>query len=136
MCSDVEVVISGFKNGGKYREKALNQISQAAETFHSALISDDRKILFRELIFFNLMKTKVTLHKDFLPEDYHYWQRQGWLDQDFYSEKGISKLKSAMAKTLVRKKVKKLLKSCGLETVPLKPVDHEVGSIPVSSIVQ
>lgn len=120
MCADVEVAFSGFKNGGKYREKTLKQISQAAKDFHSALISDDRKILFRELMFFNLMKTKVTLHKDILPEDYHYWQRQGWLDQDFYSEKGIPKLKSAMAKTLVRFKVKKMLKSCGLETVPAK----------------
>ena len=131
LCIDVEVVYRGFKNGGKYREKALNQISQAAKTFHSALTSDGRKILFRELMFFNLMKAKVTLHKDFLPEDYHYWQRQGWLDQDFYSEKGIPKLKSAMAKTLVRKKVKKILKSCGLEAKPLTTVGHEARTITI-----
>jgi multimeric flavodoxin WrbA len=120
MCTDVEVVYPGFKNGGKYRKKALNQITQAAKNFHSSLFSDDRKILFRELMFFNLMKTKVRLHEDFLPEDYHYWQRQGWFDKDFYTEKGIPKLKSAIAKALVRLKVKKMLKSYGLETVSTK----------------
>jgi multimeric flavodoxin WrbA len=108
MCADVEVVYPGFKNGGKYREKMLAQISRAAREFHSALISNHRKILFRELMFFNLMKTKVTLHKDFLPEDYQYWQSNGWLNQDFYSKNGIPKLKSAVAKNLVRMKVKKM----------------------------
>jgi multimeric flavodoxin WrbA len=124
MCTDVEVVYPGFKNGGNYREKVLNQITQAAKDFYSALISDDRNILFRELMFFNLMKTKVTLHKDFLPEDYHYWQSQGWLSQDFYTNKNIPKFKSTIAKTMVRRKVKKMLKSCGLETVLLKTFGH------------
>jgi multimeric flavodoxin WrbA len=114
MGPSIEVVYPGFKNGGKYKEKTLNRIAKGARDFYSALISDDREPLFKELMFFNLMKCKVTLHKDFLPADYEYWQKQGWIDQDFYSENGVPTVKSMIAKALVKRKVNKLIKSCGL----------------------
>lgn len=111
----IEVVYPGFKNGGKYREKTLNKITKGAKEFHSALISVDTKPLFRELVFFNLMKRKVTLHKDYLPADYNYWQKQGWIERDFYSENNVPVLKSIIAKNIVKKKANKLIKSSGLD---------------------
>ena len=121
----IEVVYQGFKNGGPYREKKQNQITQSAREFHAAVFSADRKTAFRELMFFNLMKTKVTMHKDFLPADYHYWKNQGWLDRDFYSEEDIPPIRSAIAKALVRKKAKKMIKSCGLDVEPASAPERD-----------
>lgn len=112
--TSLEVVFPGFINGGKYRERTLDRISRAARDFHSALTTQGRKVMFRELMFFNLMKTKVTLHRDLLPADYDYWEKKGWLGMDFYSEEGLPKFRSAMAKFLVRRKVKKMLNSKGI----------------------
>ncbi|MBN2320438.1 MAG: flavodoxin family protein [Acidobacteria bacterium] len=115
MCASLDVVYPGFMKGGKYREVMLNRISRAARDFYAALQAGDRKPLFRELMFFNLMKTKVTVHKEFLPEDYNYWKRREWLKRDFYTENNVSRFKSAIAKTMVDLKVKKMLKSTGLK---------------------
>jgi len=117
LSTSLEVVYSGFVNNGKYRDQTMDRITQAARDFHSDLISPDRSPMLRELMFFNLMKSKVTLHRDLLPADYLYWKRQGWLDAKFYSDKGIPRLRSAVAKILVKRKVRKLLKSRGLEVV-------------------
>ena len=121
--ASLEVVYPGFLNGGRYRRQILHEISQGAEAFYAALAKQERKPLFRELMFFNLMKTKVTVHKDFLPADYRYWERTGWLQMDFYSEKGLPKFKSTMAKFLVRRKVKSMLHSKGLHAGPPKDFD-------------
>ena len=120
LCASLEVVYPGFLNGGKYRRQILHRISQGAKSFCAALSNHERKPLFRELMFFNLMKTKVTLHKDHLPADYRYWQRKGWLEKEFYSEKSLPKFKSTMARFIVRRKVKKMLSSQGLD--PYAPV--------------
>jgi multimeric flavodoxin WrbA len=120
MGASLEVVYPGFLDGGRYREKILDQIAQAAKDFYSALTKPERKPLFRELMFFNLMKTKVTLHKDFLPADYNYWKGTGWLERNFYSEKSLPKFKSAIAKFLVRQKVKRMLDSKGINTTRQK----------------
>ena len=111
----LDVVYPGFFNGGAYKERILTQISNAARDFHALLTATDRSLLFRELMFFNLMKTKVTVHREFLPEDYNYWKRQGWLDMEFYWEKSIPWLKGFMARTLVKLRVKKMLKAIGME---------------------
>jgi hypothetical protein len=125
MGPSIEVVYPGFKNGGKYRKKTLNKITKGARDFYSALISVDRKPLFTELAFFNLMKRKVTLHKDYLPADYDYWQKQGWIDRDFYSENSIPVLKSIIAKVLVKRKANKLIKSGGLNVEFDQGASHE-----------
>ena len=119
--ASIEVVYPGFLNGGRYRRQILHRISRGAAEFYAALAKQERKPSFRELMFFNLMKTKVTLHKEFLPADYHYWERNGWLERKFYSEKGLSKFKSAVAEFLVRRKVNKMLHAIGL---------HPASSIP------
>ncbi len=120
MCASLEVVYPGFLNGGGYRTKVFDQIFKAAEDFHRALTKQKRKPLLRELMFFNLMKTKVTLHKDFLPSDYQYWEKKGWLEMDFYSEKSLPKVKNAIAKFLVRRKVNNMLHSKGISAAPEK----------------
>ena len=113
--ASIEVIYPGFQSDDEYRRRCLDRISRAADEFHSALTKRERTPLFRELMFFNLMKTKVTLHKDFLPADYRYWEAAGWLGKDFYSEKGLPKLKSGIAKFLVRLKVRRMLASKGIE---------------------
>lgn len=120
MGASLEVVYPGFLNGGDYRQRILDQIARASTDFHSSLTKPGRKPLLRELMFFNLMKTKVTLHRDFLPADYNYWNGTGWLEKNFYSEKGLPRFKSAIAKFLVRRKVKSILVSKGLNTTDQK----------------
>ena len=70
-------------------------------------------------MFFNLMKNKVTLHKDFLPADYNYWKDNAWLNRSFYSENGIPRIKSMIAKFLVSRKVNKIGHEIGLKATPL-----------------
>ena len=120
MSAALEVVYPGFTNGGSYRERALEQISRAAGDFHRALNMRHRPALLKELMFFNLMKSKVTLHRELLPQDYRYWEKMGWLHKEFYTERDVPRLKKFLAKTLVKIRVKKLLKSSGMETMFLK----------------
>ncbi len=122
ICGSLEVVYPGFLNGGRYKEQILNQISQVAKDFCTALTGRERKPLFRELMFFNLMKNKVTLHRDFLPADYNYWERKGWLSKDFYEENSVTKYKKILSKFLVGRKVKKMLHTKGLDALLLENV--------------
>jgi multimeric flavodoxin WrbA len=117
MSAALGVVYPGFTNEGAYRDRMLQNIERAAGDFYSNLVAKHREAAMRELMFFNLMKTKVTLHRDFLPADYNFWRKQGWLDRDFYTENEIPRFKSTMAKLLVRLKVRKMLKSGGLDRV-------------------
>ena len=114
MSASIEVVFPGFTLKGDHYNQTIDGISSVAGNFHSSLSAQDRKPKFCELMFFNLMKTKVTFHQNFLSEDYNHLNKQGWLDMEFYSEKDITRFKSIIAKTLVRLKVIKLLKSNGL----------------------
>lgn len=114
----IEVVYPGFLNGGAYAKKIHDHISRAASDFYMALTNKERKPLFRELMFFNLMKSKVTLHQTFLPADYDYWKMKGWLEKDFYDEQSLPKIKNALAKFLVKRKVKKMLQDTGINVGP------------------
>ncbi len=108
MSAALEVVYPGFTNGGGYRERVLEQISRAAGEFHRVLNMQRRPALLKELMFFNLMKTKVILHRELLPRDYRYWEEKGWLQKDFYRENNIPRVKKILAKALVKIRVKKL----------------------------
>ncbi len=61
----------------------------------------------------------VTLHRKLLPRDYQYWEETGWLDKEFYNEDNIPGFKKALAKTIVKLRVKKLVKSSGMEKMSL-----------------
>ena len=60
---------------------------------------------FDKYIFFNLLKLKVTLHKENLPFDFEYWKKKGWLSAEFYSKEVSSKIKTVLAKYLVKLKI-------------------------------
>lgn len=117
MSASLDVVFPGFTGNDKYRESVISKISRATGEFNSALNMLNRPVLLRELMFFNLMKTKVTLHQKYLARDYAYWQETGWLHKDFYKEENIPAIKNIFAKALVKLKVKKLKKSSGMESM-------------------
>ena len=120
ICAALDVVYPGFLNGGDYKAQTLDRIARAAREFHAALSANHRKPMFRELMFFNMMKTKVTFHKDFLPADYRFWEKMGWLEKDFYSEEDLPGLKSRVARFLVGRKVKQMIRANGLAAMPAK----------------
>lgn len=109
----LDVVYDSFKKEGEYRNKTNERISRLAYDFYEALTTP-RKVKFKELVFFNVMKAKVTFHSVMLPRDYDFWKEKGWLERSFYHENNIPCLKSALAKKLAKIRVRKILRQYGL----------------------
>jgi len=61
------------------------------------------------------MKTKVTLHRDMLPQDYLYWREKGWLNKTFYHQQEVSPWKSLLARCLVKIKVRNIINKYGFK---------------------
>ena len=111
----LDVVYEAFLHEGKYRDIILGKIRSSAAGFYQVLNAHWLQPKFKELMFFNLMKTKVTLHRDMLPHDYRYWKDRGWLDLAFYYDINISPLKTRLAKMLVGMRVRSIIKEYGFE---------------------
>jgi multimeric flavodoxin WrbA len=118
LSASLDVVYPSFVSEGDYREKVMRRIDEAAKAFHRDLTTPRGKPTFRELAFFNLLKTKIKLHKDMLPHDYRFWEERGWLNRRFYDEENIPGIKSRLARFLVKMRVRKMAKEYGLKLAP------------------
>jgi multimeric flavodoxin WrbA len=112
---DLDVVYNAYLEPGKYHDMVTHRISKVARKFYQDMTLPLGAPTFRELAFFHLMRHKVTFHKEMLPYDYQYWKEQGWLSRSFYEENDIPSLKNGLARLLVKRKVKRLLRTYGLE---------------------
>lgn len=111
----LDVVYDSFKEESSYRSKTLKRISAVSEKFYKAIESADPKPTFKDLVFFNLMKTKVTMHRNLLPEDYNFWKENGWLNSTYYYQNSIPVLKRRLAGLAAKKAVNKITKTYGIE---------------------
>lgn len=116
LAASLGVVYPAFVESDKYREKVHVELEQAAREFYRALTTSRGAPTMRELLFFNLMKTKVTLHREKLPRDYGFWEDQGWLTRKFYNEENLPALKAMLARSLVRMRVRKMMKKLDITT--------------------
>lgn len=113
--ASLEVVYDSFKKEGSYRLKILERISKLSKEFYLAIESTDCKPTFKDLAFFNLMKTKVAMHRNLLPKDYNFWKEKGWLDSTYYHQNNIPILKSKLASLAAKVRVNKMTKTYGIE---------------------
>ncbi|MCK4825286.1 hypothetical protein KA005_56585, partial [bacterium] len=113
--ANLGVVYESFLNEGEYRTKTLKRISESAHDFYEAITKPRSKPTFRELMFFNVMKRKVTLHRQMLPQDYNYWKEVGWLERVFYYEDDIPVFKGMLARLLATIRVRQVTKKYGLD---------------------
>jgi multimeric flavodoxin WrbA len=115
------IVQSGFREDGPYRVEIKERLLLAADRFHKALTTPRPQASFKELALFNLLKTKINLHREAFPHDYRYWQEQGWLTSSFFNEDEAPSLKSFLASTMVRFRVGRMKKKLGLHGNIIKP---------------
>jgi hypothetical protein len=102
------IVYSSFAAGGEYTRKARKWIKNAAFRFHKALTTERPKPTLKELAFFNLLKTKIKLHKELFPYEYQYWKKEGWLNSPYFRNVKIPVFKGFLARTMVGLRVKRI----------------------------
>ena len=108
------VAYPSYKNNPEYGKKCDKRMEKAAKRFHKSLESKKVNQSFKSHILFNLLKLKVTLHKNILPYDYQFWVQKGWLDKSFYSNR-YCRVKSFAARNLVKFRSKLILKRAGVK---------------------
>ena len=111
----LDVVYDSFKNEGNYRLKTLERISKLSKKFYLAIESPDPRPTFKDLVFFNLMKIKVSLHRNLLPKDYLFWKENSWLNSNYYHENNSPILKRQVARLAAKVKTNKIMKEYGLK---------------------
>lgn len=117
LSANLSVVYPSFDKKGHYRKRVDRAINEAASAFYRDLTTPRGIPRFRELAFFHLLKTKVRLHKDMLPRDYAFWEENSWLDREFYEETDLPRLKLRLARALVNRWVRGMMKRYNLKLV-------------------
>jgi len=100
---DISIIVDAFKLEGKFRNSILNSIDIKAKKFVKKLDSSQiEKPSLSSLQFFNMLKTKVILHRKNLPYDYEYWKIKGWLDSCYFYPASINPIKKLFGKTKIQ----------------------------------
>jgi multimeric flavodoxin WrbA len=119
LAGTLDVVYPGYEKEDDYRNEAERRVEQAATNLWAAMTTPRPAPSVKELVFFHLMRTKVTLHRHVLNRDFEYWEERGWLDQSWYDANApVSAWKSRLARGLARLRVRKLLRHAGLSGEP------------------
>ncbi len=114
IADSVEVVYPSYKENPDYKVAAISTIEKAVQKFHNSVSNKEVDYSLQKFIFFNLLKVKVTLHKNMLPRDFAYWQEMGWLGLPFYTGRNVPAFKSFLSRNLVKFKLKSILKKAGV----------------------
>jgi len=119
IAGELGVVYPSFVAGGRYRAQAEAHIERAAASLWDSMTTPRPSPSLKELAFFHLMRTKVTLHRDVLPRDYEVWQERGWLESDYFTDVAVPRWRSLLARALVRLRVRAILREAGIEASAL-----------------
>ena len=112
LSAKIGVIAPAFDEAGPYQDKILLQIDKAANQFYQALVQGiPKKPKLSDVIFFNKLKTKISMHKDRFKFDYDYWLTKNWFASDYFYpakigflQKRIGKLPVKMIKKMLRRK--------------------------------
>jgi multimeric flavodoxin WrbA len=113
LVGEIGVLAAAFAEPGPYQNEMMANINKASADFFQRM-ENQCKIAPRlsEIVFFNKLKTKITMHKSRFPADYEYWQNKGWLDADYFFpakvnaiQKTIGGLPVKLIKRMLRKKL-------------------------------
>ncbi|KAF5437595.1 Multimeric flavodoxin WrbA [Candidatus Methanophagaceae archaeon] len=98
------VIAPAFKQAPGYRNTRLKEIEETAKKFFDALETKKRPSPdMYDLKHFNALKIKVKLHQKQYPCDYSYWQKNGWLDKDYFFDTHINVLKHFFVWVIVKR---------------------------------
>jgi len=116
----IEVVYPSFVENPEYKEAAISNIEKAALKFHQSVKEKVVDYSFQNFIFFNLLKLKVTLHRNLFPRDFAYWQEMGWLGLSFYTGGNAPAFKSFLSRNMVKFRSRSILKKAGVPVINYK----------------
>ncbi len=116
LVGEIGVLASAFTEPGPYRNDVMAKINKAATAFFQCMTA--RKPFtprIGDIVFFNKLKTKITMHKSRFAADYEYWENKGWLDADYFFPSKINPIQKAIGGLPVRLIKKTLRKKLGAE---------------------
>lgn len=113
LVGEIGVLATAFAEPGPYRETVMADIDRMAEDFFRHIeVGKPATPRLGDIVFFNKLKTKITMHKDRFAADYAYWQERGWLEADYFFpakvtplQKTLGSLPVKMIKRVLRKKL-------------------------------
>jgi multimeric flavodoxin WrbA len=113
LVGEIGVIANAFNEPGPYQDEITANIGQATRDFFQGMTTQAPvNPRLSDVIFFNKLKTKITIHKDRFPADYEYWQDRGWLDADYFYPAEINpvrKLIGTLPITLIKRTLRRKL---------------------------
>ena len=85
LVGEIGVLAAAFDEPGSYRDEMMSHIQKTARQFYVRMVNKmpDNPAL-GDIIFFNKLKTKITMHKDRFAADYAYWRQKDWLNAEYF----------------------------------------------------
>jgi len=98
------VRMGSLNNNPKYRKKVERDIDKIGEKFRvSVLEGKKQNPTFEQLLRFNFWRTRAVISREKYPNDYNYWNENGWADSEYYYDAKIKFVHSMVIKLLIRK---------------------------------
>jgi hypothetical protein len=113
LVGELGILAPAFQEPGLYQEEVMTDIKKLSDDFYKNIsLQQPIKPTLGDVVFFNKLKTKITIHKNKFPADYEYWQKKGWLEADYFIpikinpiHKVIGGLPVKLIKLVLRKKL-------------------------------
>jgi multimeric flavodoxin WrbA len=113
LVGEIGVLAAAFAAPGPYRDEMMAVIKKASVNFFQSMATQNKMPpRVGDIVFFNKLKAKITMHKSRFPADYEYWKKMGWLDADYFFpvklnavQKAIGGLPVKIIKRTLRRKL-------------------------------
>jgi len=105
------VKMGKYYNDETYKLKIDNRANQISKRFEIALKSnEDITPTLRQLMRFNVWKTRAIVSKEMYPNDYKYWEERNWIEKDFFTAASIPAHRKFIM-TLLSKRLRKVIRT-------------------------
>jgi multimeric flavodoxin WrbA len=96
---EIGVIAPAFYEEGRYRESIMGEIELASGLFFDAIEGKTKPSpTLSDVVFFNKLKTKITIHRERFPFDYHFWEERGWFSRDYFTDAKIDPMKKVLGR--------------------------------------
>lgn len=108
---ELAVKIGKMRNNPSYKSKVEKEIEKISKSFkHSVLEGKQQTPNMHQLMRFNGWKTRVIVSKEEYPNDYLYWEKNGWIDMDFFHKISLNPVTKVFFR-IVNKRISKIMKT-------------------------
>jgi multimeric flavodoxin WrbA len=116
LVGEIGVIATAFNEPGPYQNEIMAKIEKATKNLFQNMINQSPIVpRLSDIVFFNKLKTKITIHKDRFPADYQYWQNKGWLEADYFFPAKINSIQKIIGALPVKLIKRTLRKKLGVE---------------------